>query len=92
MCAEYGLRPRKLTPESWVFTFGVFSWLTRNRGLSLDKIRSVGFKDELRLGEGHFIGFDRMAAGRSISSKQSMQKGTEFEGTNPWNSRPGSVK
>lgn len=51
------------------------SLLCRNRELSLEKIRSVGFTEEMPMGEGHFIGFDRMVAAKILPSTSNMQKG-----------------
>lgn len=76
MCSEYGLRERVISPESWIFMlYGGHSLLCRNRELSLEKIRSVGFVEERAVGEGHFVGFDRMEAAKILPPTSSMQNG-----------------
>lgn len=78
MCVEYGLRAREISPESWLFMlYGGHSLLCRNRELSLEKIRSVGFVEERAVGEGHFVGFDRMVAARILPSRSVMQEGAK---------------
>jgi len=77
MCAEYGLRERQIPPESWIFTLVAgYSYLQRDRQMSLDKIRSLGFNEELQVGEGHFIGFGRMVAANIIPKPEILLKGT----------------
>jgi hypothetical protein len=77
MCAEYGLRERQIPPESWIFTLVTgHSYLKRDRHMSLDKIRSLGFNEELQVGEGHFIGFGRMVAANIIPKPENLLKGT----------------
>lgn len=74
MCSEYGLRERVISPEAWVFMRLGFEYLCRDRALSLDKIRSVGFTEEFSMCEGHFIGFDRMAAAKILPPRDVLQK------------------
>lgn len=75
MCKEYGLRERVIPKETWVFTLiAGYSLLCRDRALSLDKIRSVGFSEGLSLGKGHWIGFDRMVKGNIIPKPQKTQQ------------------
>lgn len=78
MCSEYGLRAREISPESWIFMlYGGHSLLCRNRELSLQKIRSVGFVEEQPVGEGHFVGFDRMVAAKILPPRSVMQGGAK---------------
>ncbi|KAK1718923.1 hypothetical protein BDP67DRAFT_393633 [Colletotrichum lupini] len=73
MCAEYGLKHRDIPAASWIFTMGVgFSLLQRNRAMCLDKIRSVGFKEELGMTEGYLIAFDRMVAANILPPRKLM--------------------
>lgn len=79
MCAEYGLEERTVPPETWIFTLVAgFNLLKRNREVSLDKIRAVGYTEELPIGGGQFKVMDRLVTSRRIPSKEVMQKG--FEG------------
>ena len=59
MCHEYGLHVRRILPECWIFVKAGFTLLGRSRVISLDKIRGVGFTEELAVGEGHRVVFDR---------------------------------
>ncbi|KAH8421694.1 3-oxo-Delta-4 [Colletotrichum scovillei] len=71
MCAEYGLKHRDIPAASWIFTMGVgFSLLQRNRAMCLDKIRSIGFKEELGMTEGYLIAFDRMVAANILPPRK----------------------
>ncbi|KAL0782129.1 hypothetical protein CaCOL14_000035 [Colletotrichum acutatum] len=71
MCVEYGLKHRDIPAASWTFTMGVgFSLLQRNRAMCLDKIRSIGFKDELGMTEGYLIAFDRMVAANILPPRK----------------------
>lgn len=59
---------------TWVFTLVAgYTLLHRNREMCLDKIRSLGFREELPVGEGHFIGFDRMVSARIIPPRKAME-------------------
>ena len=69
MCEEYGLRPREIPEASWTFLSAGFSLLCRNRELSLDKIRSVGFTEEYPIGYGYFQVFERLTQDKIIPSK-----------------------
>ncbi|KUI65838.1 3-oxo-Delta(4,5)-steroid 5-beta-reductase [Cytospora mali] len=70
MCDRFGLKRRNITRETWVFLKCGFTLLDINREMSLDKIRSVGFTEEKKVGEGHRLGFDRMAALKILPSKE----------------------
>ncbi|EXF82147.1 hypothetical protein CFIO01_00661 [Colletotrichum fioriniae PJ7] len=73
MCAEFGLKHRDIPAASWIFTMGVgFSLLQRNRAMCLDKIRSIGFKEELGMSEGYIIAFDRMVAANILPPRKLM--------------------
>ena len=43
--------------------------LDRNRELSLEKIRTIGFTEELPVGHGHYVTLDRMVEERIILPK-----------------------
>jgi hypothetical protein len=73
MCDKFGLRKRSITRETWVFLKCGFTMLDRNREFSLDKIRSLGFVEEMKVGEGYRLGFDRMAAMKILPSKQDLE-------------------
>ncbi|KAE8150861.1 hypothetical protein BDV25DRAFT_139456 [Aspergillus avenaceus] len=60
MCAEYGLQKREIGRETWVFLKAGFVLLDRNRELSLDKIRSVGFTDEYPVAYGYMRVFEHL--------------------------------
>lgn len=69
MCAEYGLRGREISESSWVFLKFGFTALDRNREVSLDKIRNIGFKEELPVGQGHLTAIDRMVEAHILPPK-----------------------
>ncbi|KAL4896047.1 hypothetical protein BDV59DRAFT_199268 [Aspergillus ambiguus] len=60
MWGKYGLNFRAISPEAWIFVKEGFTLLDRNREMGLDKIRNVGFKEELPVGQGHCKIFDRL--------------------------------
>ncbi|KAL4806072.1 hypothetical protein BDV18DRAFT_160140 [Aspergillus unguis] len=66
MCDAYGLQKRSIGESTWVFVRAGFTLLDRNREMSLDKIRSVGFNEEVPVGQGYYWAFDQMAAERII--------------------------
>ncbi|CAG8082590.1 unnamed protein product [Penicillium salamii] len=68
MCKTYSLVRRELSSASWIFCKVGFTLLDRNRELCLDKIRNIGFTEELPLGKAHFLAFDRMAENKLIPS------------------------
>ena len=70
MCAEYQLQEREISESSWVFLKFGFTALDRNRELSLDKIRSFGFAEELPVGQGHYVALDRMAEAHLLPPKE----------------------
>lgn len=70
MCEEYGLCPREIPEATWIFLSAGFSFLCRNRELSLDKIRSVGFTEEHPVAYGYFQVFERLTQEKIIPSKQ----------------------
>lgn len=76
MCAEYGLKERTIPADTWLFCLVLgHSYLIRDRHLSLDKIRSLGFTETLKAAEGHTMGFDKLAEAKIIPAKDAMQKG-----------------
>ena len=76
MCAEYGLHERTIPAETWLFSLVLgHSYLVRDRHLSLDKIRALGFNETLQLAEGHCMAFDMLAKANIIPAKDTMQKG-----------------
>lgn len=76
MCAEYGLQARTIPADTWLFGLVLgHSYLIRDRHLSLDKIRSLGFTETLGAAEGHHIAFDALAQAKIIPAKQAMQNG-----------------
>jgi hypothetical protein len=72
MCKTISLVPREVLPSSLVFFKAGFTLLDPDRELSLDKIRDLGFTEELALGEAHFLAFDRMAENRLIPSREAL--------------------
>ncbi|KAL3428757.1 hypothetical protein BDV09DRAFT_203925 [Aspergillus tetrazonus] len=56
MCKEYDLRLRKIPEATWIFLSAGFTFLGRNREMSLEKIRNVGFTEEYPLADGVFPG------------------------------------
>ncbi|KAL1954328.1 hypothetical protein VTO42DRAFT_1402 [Malbranchea cinnamomea] len=74
MCEKYGLQPRQIMPETWVFVKAGFTLLDRNREMSLDKIRNVGFTEEWPIGKGFLVAFDRIAEAKIIPSKEAMSQ------------------
>ncbi|KAL3461854.1 hypothetical protein BJX64DRAFT_277636 [Aspergillus heterothallicus] len=62
MCEEYGLKERTIEDATWIFVKAGLTLLDRNREMSLDKIRNVGFMEELPVGQGHIRTFDRIAS------------------------------
>lgn len=71
MCQKFGLQFRTIPPESWIFVKAGFTLLDRNREMSLDKIRSVGFTEGIPVGQGHCRIFDRLVDAKFIPSKES---------------------
>lgn len=72
MCEIYGLQQRAISDSSWIFVKAGLTMLNCNRQLSLDKIRDFGFKEELPVGQGHYIALDRMINERLLPRKQSL--------------------
>ncbi|OQE40206.1 hypothetical protein PENCOP_c006G04608 [Penicillium coprophilum] len=72
MCNAYCLEHRLLPHSSWIFLKAGFTLLDRNREMSLDKIRGVGFKEEIPVGEGYLIAFDRIAEAKLIPSQRAL--------------------
>lgn len=72
MCAEYGLQYREIPAATWIFVKAGFTLLDRNREMSLDKIRSVGFTEENPIGHSHYAVFDRIAEAKFIPSRSAM--------------------
>lgn len=69
MCETYGLQRRAVSESAWVFSKVSLTMLNRNRELSLDKIRSIGFTEELPVGQGHYVTLDRMVDERILPPK-----------------------
>lgn len=77
MCAEYGLQERTIPEETWLFCLILgHSYLVRDRAMSLDKIRSLGFTETLKVAEGHRRGFDMLAQAKINAERLVMQKGS----------------
>ncbi|KAL4955731.1 hypothetical protein BDW69DRAFT_204226 [Aspergillus filifer] len=74
MCEEYGLQERVIGEATWVFVKAGFMLLDRNREMSLDRIRSVGFTEELPVGHGHYRAFDQMALEKIIPARDAWAK------------------
>jgi hypothetical protein len=75
MCAEHGLRERDITSATWTFMlYAGHSLLRRDRYLCLDKIRNLGFTEDHAVGEGHFLGYERMVAGKILPPKEALQR------------------
>lgn len=66
MCGECGLQKREIGQASWIFLMAGLTMLQRNRELSLDKIRSVGFTEEFPVGYGYFRVFDHLRSEKII--------------------------
>lgn len=69
MCEEYGLRPPEISEATWIFLSVGFSFLGRNRELSLDKIQTAGFTED-PIAYGYFQVFDHLAQEKIIPSKE----------------------
>ncbi|KAL4903358.1 hypothetical protein BDW74DRAFT_156229 [Aspergillus multicolor] len=91
MCKEYGLRQRKIEDATWIFVKAGLTLLNRNREMSLDKIRSVGFTEEWAIGEGQLRAFDRIAAEKIIPDKTSWDRQSQVEDIEGHVSRTGVV-
>ena len=74
MCEEYGLRPREIPEATWIFLSAGFSFLGRNREMSLEKIRSVGFTEEYPVAHGYFLVFDRLVEEKIVPGKGAWTK------------------
>lgn len=72
MCKTYRLEYRDVPPSSWIFLKAGFTLLDRDREMCLDKIRSIGFKEELPVGMGHIIALERIAEARLIPSRRAL--------------------
>ncbi|KAK2745757.1 hypothetical protein FQN55_006078 [Onygenales sp. PD_40] len=75
MCEEYKLRGKEILPATWMFAKIGFTWLDRDREMSLDKIRDVGFMEELPVGQGYQVACERMAEAGIIPSSKVLQFG-----------------
>lgn len=60
MCEEYGLQYRQINEAAWIFCKVGFTLLHRNRELSLQKIRSLGFNEESPVGQSYINTFEHM--------------------------------
>lgn len=69
MCEMYGLQRREISESAWIFSKVSLTMLNHNRELSLDKIRSIGFTEELPVGQGHYVTVDRMVNERILPPK-----------------------
>ncbi|KAL4908855.1 hypothetical protein BDW74DRAFT_73698 [Aspergillus multicolor] len=70
MCEEYGLRPREIPQETWTFMAAGFSFLGRNREMSLEKIHSLGFTEEYPAAHGYLKVFERLEKEEIIPGKE----------------------
>ena len=75
MCEEYGLRVRQIPAATWIFVKAGVTLLDRNREMSLDKIRSVGFTEEQPVGHSHHAAFDHMAEAKIIPPRNALAGG-----------------
>ncbi|KAK1147818.1 hypothetical protein N8T08_000331 [Aspergillus melleus] len=73
MCKEYGLQKRDIPEATWIFMRAGFTMLERNRELSLDKIRSLGFTEEYPVGHGYFRVFDHLVSENIVPPKEKLQ-------------------
>lgn len=69
MCETYGLQRRTISESAWIFVKAGMTMLDRNRQMSLDKIRDIGFTEELPVGQGHYVTLDRMVDERLLPSR-----------------------
>jgi hypothetical protein len=74
MCAEHGLAGAEIPHETWIFLTAWSVLLNRSRGLSLEKIRALGFSEEMPPGHGTSIVLDRLVAAKRIPSREVMKK------------------
>jgi hypothetical protein len=74
MCEEYGLRPREILPQTWSLLSAGFTFLGRDREMSLYKIRGLGFREEYPVGHGYFRVFERLVEERIIVGKESWSR------------------
>lgn len=74
MCETYGLKRRDISESAWVFSKVSLTMLNHNRELSLDKIRSIGFTEELPVGQGHYVTLDRMIDERILPPKSVLKR------------------
>ncbi|KAJ5360104.1 hypothetical protein N7517_009295 [Penicillium concentricum] len=79
MCKTYGLEHRIIPPSSWIFLKAGFTLLDRNREMCLDKIRAVGFKEEIPVGKGHIIALERIAEAKLIPSRRALSTSLFFQ-------------
>ena len=74
MCKKYGLRYREIPEATWTFLSVGLSFLCRNRELSLDKIRSVGFTEEYPIAYGYFQVFECLSQEKIIPAKEDLYR------------------
>ncbi|KAL4954270.1 hypothetical protein BDW69DRAFT_194200 [Aspergillus filifer] len=74
MCREYGLRAREIPDATWIFLAAGFTFLGRNREMSLGKIRALGFSEEYPLAHGYFKVFERLVQERIIPEKEALRE------------------
>ncbi|KAJ5279022.1 hypothetical protein N7478_004394 [Penicillium angulare] len=74
MCEQYGLQLRSISEYTWMFLSVAVAMLDRNREMSLNKIRSVGFTEEYPVADGYFKVFDHFVQEKIIPSKESWTK------------------
>lgn len=65
----FGLQERVLSRGMRAIAKFSIVTLDKNREFSLDKIRGLGFAEEEKVGHGHIVALDRMAARKIIPSK-----------------------
>ncbi|PLB44203.1 hypothetical protein P170DRAFT_416668 [Aspergillus steynii IBT 23096] len=75
MCAEYGLQYRVIGEAAWIFCKVGFTMLHRNRELSLQKIRGLGFTEEIPVGQSYIDTFEHMARERILPPSEALRGG-----------------
>lgn len=75
MCKTHELKQRDISESVWVLVKAGLTMLNRNREVSLDKIRSIGFIEELPVCQGHYVAVDCMINERILPPRQFLVSG-----------------
>lgn len=66
----HDLKQRDISESAWIFVKAGLTMLNRNREVSLDKTRGIGFTEELPVCQGHYVALDRMMDERILPPRQ----------------------